>query len=357
MFRTRGFLLAVATGLAFSFLLSSCALTSNLSGSLVGTVRDADTGQTIPYASVECAGLFTQADSNGEYSLEGIEPGDRVVYASASGYVNYSRVVHIDGVTGHDISMEPYVPSARMFGYVSHATFGPLEGATVNLGDLTTTTDATGYYEFPNVLQTTYAMSVSKDGYRTLSRNVTPNAEDYRFDVALKYLASATLPVIADATVFSETPDANSGSSSLLQLFANGILTETCFVLIDTTGVEDTAEPILATLWLYHTEAMGTEADRTMMVARVLGPWSEGTITWQNAPSTSGASSVSSTYEDNWFAANVTSYFSEWLNGGASNYGLYLDTAVNHDAGRFYFASREYFDSDVHPYVLLDYAW
>ena len=165
------------------------------------------------------------------------------------------------------------------------------------------------------------------------------------------------LPVIADATIFSEAPDANAGGYALMQLFDNGVLRENCLVSVDISGLEATAEPVLATLRLYHTEEEGSEATRTMMVARILNAWGEMNVTWQNAPNTTGPSSVSSVYEDNWFEADVTDYFEDWMNFGATNNGLYLDTPADHGSGRFYFASREYFVSEVHPHVVLDYAW
>jgi hypothetical protein len=358
MSRTRvSFALACATGLAFAFLLTSCAISSDVSGSLWGTVRRADNSPAIADATIECAGLVTFSNSSGEYSLEGIQPGDRVVYASASGFENYSNVVRVGESTRLDIAMEVYIPPARLFGYVTHSVFGPIEGALVELGDLSTATDSLGFYEFPNVQQETYHMTVTKDGYRTLSANVTPSSSDYEFDIDLKFLATTTLWATADATVFENSPDANAGSAPLLQLFDNGIMKETCLVQFDLEGLEETAEPVLATMRLYHTVEPGSEANRTMLVALILEPWEEMQVTWANAPSNSGPAAVSSEYENGRFEADVTSYFSDWLVGGDTNNGLYLDTPMDHEAGRFYFASREYFEPDERPHVVLDYAW
>jgi len=358
MLRTRViWALAATTGLAFACLLTSCALTSDRSGTLVGTVRRADTAAAIPGAIVECAGLLAITDTSGDYEIEGISPGERVVSATANGFVDYSRVVDVGEATVHDIVMQIYVPPARIFGYVIHSTHGALGGATVIVGDLSTTTDAQGYYEFPNALQTQYQLTVIKDGYRTYTRQITPNASDFQFDVNLKYLASVTLSPVADANVFSQSPDANAGNSSFLRLFDNGAAKEAFFIRFDLEGIEETAEPVLATLRLYHTEDMGSEAGRTAMAARALSPWQELHITWLNAPSTTGASTAPSTYEDNWFEVVVTPYFTDWLVYGSTNNGLYVDTPSDHSTGRFYFASREYFVADVRPHVVLDYAW
>ena len=60
---------AATTGLAFAFLLTSCALTSDRSGGLVGTVRSAQTALPISNAAVECAGLTTFSAADGSYEL------------------------------------------------------------------------------------------------------------------------------------------------------------------------------------------------------------------------------------------------------------------------------------------------
>jgi len=349
--------LALTTGLAFAIALSSCAFTSDLSGSISGTVRSTETSQPISDATIECAGQLTFSASDGSYSIEGISPGDRAVYASAAGYNDFSEIVDVGEATLFDINMTVYVPPARLFGYVTHATFGAIEGATVQVGGLFVVTDSQGYYEFPNVLQTTYSMTVSKDGYRQFSGNVRPDESDYQFDVALKYLATATFEPVADATIYSGAPEANAGSFELLQLYAVVGLKESFLITFAVDGLEPTAEPVSAKLRLYHTEEEGIEATRAVMVALVLEPWQEAHVTYSNAPGTSGPSNVSSQYEDNWLEADVTPFLSSWIVGGTENNGLLVDTPNDSQSGRFNFASREWLDESVRPEIVLEYAW
>ena len=349
--------LAVATGLALALLLHSCAFTSDLSGSLVGKVRVAGSSVPIAGAFVECEGAAAVSAADGSYSLGGIRPGDRVVYASAAGYSAYAEVVTVEESTLHNIYMNIYIGPARLFGYVSHATFGPLEGASVQIGDLIVVTDSFGFYEFPNLEQVSYLMTVTKDEYRSFSANVHPTSEDYQFDVNVLKLATVTLWSTADAGVIKDDPGTNFGSSPELKLFNDQIHHERFFIRFPLDGLEETAEPSTATLWLYNTGVETNEEPRTILVGRVTELWVESVVTWANSPLTD-ASIAHSTYEDRWYEVSVGTYFSDWLVYDRENFGLLVDTSVNLLADRFVFASREYEeDESKRAHVVLDYAW
>jgi hypothetical protein len=52
-----------------------------------------------------------------------------------------------------------------------------IANATVTLSNgMTTTTDAKGHFEFDNVTSGSYTMTVGKDGYQTVTQNVTAAA-------------------------------------------------------------------------------------------------------------------------------------------------------------------------------------
>ncbi len=348
--------LAVASGLALALSLCSCAFTSDLSGSIVGKVMIAGSSTPLPGVFVECEGVAAVSAADGSYSLEGIPPGDRVVYASAAGYNGYAEVVTIEDSTLHDIYMGIYIGPARLFGYVSHATLGPLEGASVQIGDLIVVTDTLGYYEFPNLEQISYLMTVTKEDYRFVSQNVHPTSENYRFDVDVKKLATMTLWSMADAGVIEDSPNTNFGSNPELRLFDDEIHHERFFIRFPLDGLEDTAEPSTATLRLYNPWPETSGEHRTVLVGSPTESWLEHVVTWANSPHT-GASTAHSTYEDRWYEVSVGTYFSDWLAYGQENRGLLIDTPIDHVADRFVFASREHAEEDKRAHVVLDYAW
>lgn len=348
--------LAVASGLALALSLYSCAFTTDLSGSVVGKVMVAGSSIPIPGVFVECEGVAAVSAIDGSYSLEGIPPGDRVVYASASGYNGYAEVVTIEDSTLHDIYMSVYIGPARLFGYVSHATLGPLEGASVQIGDLIVVTDALGYYEYPNLEQVSYLMTVTKEGYRFVSLNVRPTSENYQFDVDVKKLATVTLWSVADAGVMDHDPNTNFGGNPELRFFNDQIRQERFFIRFPLDGLEETAEPSAATLRLYNTWPETSGEHRATLVGHPTEPWVEDVVTWANSPLT-GSAIAHSTYEDRWYEVSVGTYFSDWLAYGQENFGLLVDTPVDHVADRLVFASREHAEEDKRAHVILDYAW
>jgi hypothetical protein len=349
---------AVVLGGALALLsvLTSCAMSSDLSGSIAGQVLSADTGQPIPDARVECDGEATLSDGLGYYSLDGIQPGDRMVTASSAGYVEYSQVVTIGESTQHDILMETFIGQARLYGYVTHSVFGPIEDATVQLGDLSVQTDAAGFYDYPSVQQITYHMTVTKDSFRTFSANVNVTSEDFRYDVGMKKLATVTLEPVADARIDEDQPEQSFGADTELWLFFNSLFHHRFYISFP-LDIEDTAEAVDATLRLYNVSEFGEGEARTIQVARVLTAWDEGSVTWNTPVYTTGASTMPSAYEPRWYEIDVTTFFRDWLTGGYENQGLLVDTAQEQGATRFYFASREHPTEDYRPHVVLEYAW
>ena len=336
----------------------SCAFTSDLSGSLVGKVMIGGSSMPISGALVECEGVAAVSTTDGSYSLEALPPGDRVVYSSAAGYASYSQVVTVEESTVHDVYMNVYIGPARLFGYVSHLATGELlEGAGVQIGDMTVVTDSLGYYEYPNLQQISYQMTVTKEGYRTSLQNVHPTSEDYLLDVNLKKLATVTLWPTADAEVIESSPDVNFGDYDELRLFNDEIRWERFFIRFPLDGLEETADPSAATLRLYNTGEETNSEHRTVLVGRSIGFWLESVVTWTNSPPTTGETVAASTYEDRWYEVSVGIYFSDWLVYGSDNLGLLVDTPIDHVADRFIFASREYGEADKWPHVILDYAW
>jgi hypothetical protein len=352
--------LAILTGLALAISLHSCAFTTDLSGTLTGRVKQAGTSLAISGAVVECEGIIAVSSANGSYSMEGIPPGDRVVYASAGGYDDYAQRVDIHEGTYHDIHMDLEVLPATIAGHVTHHTFGPIEGALVTLGDRSTTTDEDGFYAFMEyIFQESYYMTVTKDGYRPFAQNVTPEGIGYQLPVSLLKLAQTTLWSEGDATVLVSHPNSNFGLETELNLFNNQLLHERFYIVFMMDQVEETAVPTSATLRLHNVWASGDEEHRDILAAATIDPWSESEVTWNDQIQTTGASSVQSSYslETEWYEIDLTGMFYDWLVDEEPNYGLLIDSPVDNLASRFVFASREHAVEEERPHVVLEYAW
>ena len=349
--------LAPLVVLGVAALLSSCTLTSDLSGTLTGRVLSAAWSQPIPGAVVQCEGQTTLTDYAGFYALYGLPSGDSVVCARAVGFANCSEIVNIDGSTRHDIYMSDFVGEARLSGHVAHAMLGPIEGASVSLGDLVVVTDSLGFYEYENVEQVTYRMIVTADDYRRFSAPVHVNSEDFRYDVNMMKLVSVVLECDADADVRETSPGTNYGDEPTLDLYHSDYFHHRFYIRFP-FDLEPSAVPVDARLRLYNTWVTGdTASARTILVARLLGSLSEMQVTWMSMIQTTGASQTPGTYVPRWYEVDVTTYFIDWMIYGDSNHGLMIDTTRDQEADRFDFASREYPEEDKRPHIELDYAW
>jgi hypothetical protein len=346
---------AVVALIALPCILSSCAVTSDVSGSVSGRVMSRETSMPVSGAWVQCEGMVDQTDDQGNYLLGGISKGDRIVTATADGYEDFSAIVSIGESTQYDILMDVYYPPASLSGHVTHSVLGPIEGAIVQLGDQTVTTDENGFYEYPNVQQVTYHMTVTKEGYRTFSGNVHVGSTDFVYDVGLKKLATVVLAPDADAWVDAFAPTANFGSDTVLKLLFSNSRHYRFFIRFP-MDLEETATAVSAMLRMYNTYEYDLGETRTIQVAPCLSPWNEETITWNNSPSTADPSTAASTYTPPWVDIDVTYVFSYWLGGGHQNYGFLVDSSQDL-LNAYYLASREYPVEDARPSVTLEYAW
>jgi hypothetical protein len=103
-----------------------------------------------------------------------------------------------------------------------------------------------------------------------------------------------------------------------------------------------------ATLRLYASSAAG---GRTLQVVRLNGSWTEGGVTWQNQPATTGSAATTSSgtgYRDWNVAGQVQAMYT-----GANNGFLVRDASENQDAEQ-QFHSRE--KSDNRPLLVLEFG-
>ena len=81
----------------------------------------------------------------------------------------------------------------------------PIADATVSLSNgMNTTTDVYGYFEFNNLTSGSYTMTVTKDGYKTITQNVTATVGETTVLPPLIMQSNAssndyTLPIAAGA--------------------------------------------------------------------------------------------------------------------------------------------------------------
>jgi len=96
--------------------------------------------------------------------------------------------------------------------------------------------------------------------------------------------------------------------------------------------------------------------DQTVNIHRITADWTEMNVTW-NSFAGSFDPNVDATFVEDrigWFAIDVTSMVQDWMNG-FSNFGLLLKRP-DFEMPRTSFASREWADTTLHPFLELVYS-
>ena len=95
----------------FSFLLFSTQLFGQ-SGTISGVVKDAETGETLPFCNVfiNNTTIATATDQDGKFTLTGLEPGPLEVGFSFMGYVAETRKVTLNpgGTLTVNLALKPF---------------------------------------------------------------------------------------------------------------------------------------------------------------------------------------------------------------------------------------------------------
>jgi thermitase len=145
-------------------------------GSIAGTVTDAEDGSAIAGAAVSDGTRTVLTDAAGQYTINDVPPDTYQVSASKSGYGSLTSTVTVvsGGTAVADFSLNEVSVPGSITGTVTDAEDGSaIAGVTVTDGTRTTTTDATAKYTIADVPQGTYQVSASKSGYQSSSLTVT----------------------------------------------------------------------------------------------------------------------------------------------------------------------------------------
>jgi len=145
-------------------------------GILTGTVRDATTGSPIPGAVVRRVGdnVPITANASGRYALDA-DPGPVTLGAVAQGYraAFVSPTAAVGPRRTVDIFLQP-LPTGSISGTVETSGGTPLGGVEVTLSgtSLSTTSDSSGAFSFPNVPRGTYTLRAYRLGLTPASAGV-----------------------------------------------------------------------------------------------------------------------------------------------------------------------------------------
>jgi thermitase len=147
-----------------------------VTGSITGSVTDAQNGVPIAGATVTDGTRATTTDATGKYTIADLPAGTYQVTAGKSGYHSSSSTVTVvsGGTAVVNFSLNEVILPGSITGSVTDAEDDlPIVGATVTDGTRTTITDATGKYTIANVPPGGYEVTASKEDYESLTSSVT----------------------------------------------------------------------------------------------------------------------------------------------------------------------------------------
>ncbi|MEA2036512.1 MAG: carboxypeptidase regulatory-like domain-containing protein, partial [Nanoarchaeota archaeon] len=146
-------------------------------GTVSGYVIDNSTSLALENVTVTIAGVSYATDSNGFYNISMIE-GTHNIVAVKSGYDNYINNVSVitNNVTVHNITMslaqETIGENGSLIGSVTNSVGSILEGATISIAGLLTSSNSTGDYDF-DLRSGAYNLVATKSGYDNYISTVT----------------------------------------------------------------------------------------------------------------------------------------------------------------------------------------
>lgn len=167
---------------------------------LSGTITDMYTGQPVGGAEVRIAGndgMSAVTDESGRYALTNV-PEAFTVTVSAPQYAPVTE--QVARVTVFDMSLRPNTLS----GTVTNSYTGEaVAGATVTLGEMSTTTDDTGRYLLRDVPAESGEITVTADGFASVTQ---PFTRTTTLDVAIR--PDTLFGQLIDATTGKPVPNA-----------------------------------------------------------------------------------------------------------------------------------------------------
>jgi outer membrane protein OmpA-like peptidoglycan-associated protein len=138
-----------------------------ITGTLIGKVVDAESGQPLPGARIALAGLDTTVDANGAFRFETVPAGRIDVSAALQRYRDGRGAVELPraGEASITLALEPIRTGSLRVEVVADDTGAPIAGARVQVGSSEGTTDADGRWHLSETAAGTVAAQAAVDAY------------------------------------------------------------------------------------------------------------------------------------------------------------------------------------------------
>jgi uncharacterized repeat protein (TIGR01451 family) len=140
-----------------------------------GTVLDQN-GQPVDGVTVQVGDKTVITDETGQWKISELSKGQHEVTAFKAGYTFDSQLFTVeeaDVVIAFSDNGTPPVKRYLGSGQILDDFGKPIEGVTVQIGEQTTLTDETGYWEIGDIDKGTYTLKVYNDAHQFASKKIT----------------------------------------------------------------------------------------------------------------------------------------------------------------------------------------
>jgi len=169
--------------------------------------------------AVTCAGVSTTSDALGNYELAGIPEGRQILHAERYDCLAYSDTIDVTSSTRRFIYLT--LRATTIWGYVSNAIDGVIQGATLKLVDQTATSDAAGRFEFAPFVGKSDTLFVTHPLYISSKIPVALDSARKQVNVTMIRQQLIILAVTEGAYVDESRAETNFRSSKSLLLSTN----------------------------------------------------------------------------------------------------------------------------------------
>jgi len=267
-------------------------------GDISGAVYLEGTTQPLTGVIVSVDERSDTTAAEGIYEIDSITEGSHSLTASHADYVAYEQIVEISGSTVHDIELTISIEAGDLHGHVMHPVYGPVSAARVSIAGILDYSDINGYYMIPDVpvgLQTLTCTQPAS--YHDFIGSLYITNSDNEYDITMIRTVENRRRVTGDATIrwhsdSTEYQNENLGWSRTVQVYqyqdANTTIKSQIFMALPALPDEvDLGDLEAATLRICVASGKSVPSfwsPMTLVMRRVLSPWEEGTIKWNNCP-------------------------------------------------------------------------
>lgn len=235
----------------------------------------------------------------GAYAIDSLPEDSYTLTASREDYLPYEDTIEISGLVINNIQLTIAIEHGTLRGKVLHPVYGKVVSAKVSIGDIFDYSDTdSGYYSIPNVPVGPQVLTCTQDSsYILYTDTIYITGSDNVYDITMARTLNYPVRVSNDSWVEwcsddMECATKKHGGDKLLlakHVYSGGIAKSRIFIgfppLPPYASISDLES---ATLRLkVSTEGLSTGSmwnPETLIIRRILSPWSEGTADWYVDP-------------------------------------------------------------------------